>query len=70
MVDSQELERVNSANLLGVTISHNLTWNDHVSEIIIKKAAKHLYFLVQLKKTRVPRQDWYYFVILVYGQFY
>ena len=56
VVDNQELERVNRAKLLGVTKSYNLTWNDHVSEII-KKAAKHLYFLVQLKRARVPRQD-------------
>ena len=56
VVDNQELDRVNSAKLFDVTISYTLTWNDHVSEII-KKAAKRLYFLVQLKTTRVPRQD-------------
>ena len=33
VVDNQELEKVSSAKLLGVTISYNLTWNDHVSEI-------------------------------------
>lgn len=38
VVNNQELERVNSAKLLGVTISYNLTWNDRVSEIT-KKAA-------------------------------
>ena len=54
VVDNQELERVNSAKLLGVTISYNLTWNDHVS-VITKKAAKRLYFLVEVKRARVPR---------------
>ena len=45
-----------SAKLLGLTISSNLTWNEHISDVI-KKASKRLYFLVQLKRSRVPRQD-------------
>ena len=56
VVDGKELERVTSAKLLGLTISSNLTWNEHVSDVI-KKASKRLYFLVQLKRSRVPRQD-------------
>ena len=40
----------------GLTISDNLTWNAHVSEII-KKASKKLYYLVQLKRARVPPSD-------------
>ena len=55
-VDGKELERVTSAKLLGLTISSNLTWNDHIRDVI-KKASKRLYFLVQLKGSRVPRQD-------------
>ena len=35
-----------------VTISNNLTWNEHINEII-KKASKRLYFSSQLKRTRV-----------------
>ena len=56
VVDGNELERVTSAKLLGLTISSNLTWNEHVSDVI-KKASKRLYLLVHLKRARVPRQD-------------
>ena len=56
VVDGKELERVTSAKLLGLSISSNLTWNDHISDVI-KKASKRFYFLVQFKRSRVPRQD-------------
>ena len=32
VVDGNELEGVTSAKLLGLTISSNLTWNDHISD--------------------------------------
>ena len=41
---------------MGVTISGDLTWNAHITEVT-KKAAKRLYFLVQLKRARVPQKD-------------
>ena len=47
---------MNSAKLLGVTISNNLRWNGHINEII-KKVSKRLYFLSQLKRARVAKQD-------------
>ena len=47
---------MNSAKLLGVTISNNLRWNGHINEIL-KKASKRLYFLSQLKRARVTKQD-------------
>ena len=50
------LEVVDSAKLLGVTITSNLTWNLHVAEVI-KKASKRLYFLLQLKRDHVPKSD-------------
>ena len=43
------IKLVKDAKLLGVTISGDLTWNAHITEVT-KKAAKRLYFLVQLKK--------------------
>ena len=46
LINGEELEIVQSAKLLGVTISHNLSWNNHIFEIV-KKAAKRLYFLGQ-----------------------
>ena len=45
-VNGKEIELVDSAKLLGVTISNNLTWNAHIKEVI-KKARKRLYYLVQ-----------------------
>jgi hypothetical protein len=42
------MEKVSKAKLLGVTINNKLSWNDHIEEVI-KKAARRLYFLVQLK---------------------
>ena len=36
VVDGKELERVTSAKLLGLTISSNLTWKDHISDLIKK----------------------------------
>lgn len=56
LINGEELEIVQSAKLLGVTISHNLSWNNHIIEIV-KKAAKRLYFLVQLKRAKVPFSD-------------
>ena len=50
------IKLVKDAKLLGVTISSDLTWNAHVSEVT-KKTAKRLYFLLQLKRARVPQKD-------------
>ena len=68
VVDGKELERVTSAKLVGLTISSNLTWNEHISDVI-KKASKRLYFLVLLKRSRVPRHDTSTFTLLVYALF-
>ena len=38
--------------VLGLTISNDLTWNAHITEII-KKASKRPYFLIQLKRANV-----------------
>ena len=43
-IDDKEIEVVNSAKLLGITISDNLTWNAHINELV-KKTNKKLYFL-------------------------
>ena len=44
---------MSKVNVLGLTISNNLLWNDHVTETI-KKANKRLYSLVLLKRAGVP----------------
>ena len=42
--------------VLGVIIQDNLKWNQH-ADATVKKAAKRLYFLMQLKHTHVPAKD-------------
>ena len=56
IVNGKELEVVQHAKLLGVTISSDLSWNQHISNVV-KKASKRLYFLVQLKRARVSSKD-------------
>ena len=56
IVDGKELSVVSSAKILGVTLSSDLTWNDHVNEAI-RKANKRLYFLVLLKRAGVNPHD-------------
>ena len=43
LVDGKELETLEMAKILGVTISRNLKWNNHVNDCI-KKANKRLSF--------------------------
>ncbi len=61
-VNGKELEIVKSAKLLGVTVTSDLSWNVHINNVI-KKAAKRLYFLVQLKRANLPRKDLVLFYI-------
>ena len=55
-VHGKELELVDSAKLLEITITRDLSWNTHVNAVI-KKAAKRLYFLVQLKRAKASCND-------------
>ena len=56
IINGKGVETVKSAKLLGVTISNDLSWNEHVREVV-KKASKRLYFLVQLKRVRLPTSE-------------
>ena len=56
IIEGKEVELVTSTKLLGLTIANDPTWNVHVTEIT-KKANKRLYFLTQLKRAGVPKQD-------------
>ena len=47
---------MDSVKLLGVTISNNLTRQDHIDQVI-KKASKHIYLLIQLKRAKVPLNE-------------
>ena len=55
LLNGCKLETVDSAMILGVTISSNLKWNDVIESI--KKAKKCFYFPVLLRRARVPAKD-------------
>ena len=48
LINNNPIEVIESAKILGLYVSSNLKWNDHIHEII-KKAQKTLFFLSQLK---------------------
>ena len=48
--------------LLVVTVTSNLSWNEHINDEV-KKASKRLYFLVQVKRAKLPCKD----LVLFYG---
>ena len=50
------IDLVKSVKVLGVIIQDNLKWNQHV-DATVTKAAKRLYFLIQLKRAHVPAKD-------------
>jgi hypothetical protein len=63
IVSGKEVEVVNNAELLGLTITNQLTWNAQI-EKIIKKANKRLHFLVQLRiRERLPPENLVLFYI-------
>ena len=55
-LDGFVFERVNSAKVLGITISDDFKWNDHIFNIT-SKAAKRLYLLRQLKRAGICASD-------------
>ena len=56
IVNGEMLEVVDSAKILGLTVSNNLKWNNHIDQII-SKARKRLYFLSKLKRARVGTKE-------------
>jgi hypothetical protein len=56
VVCGNQLEVVTHARILGLTISSDLKWNKHILNTI-KKANKWFYFIVQLKRAKVPTAD-------------
>ena len=61
LVGSSLIEKVSCYKLLGVHLSHNLTWNEHVTRIV-KKGSKRLYAIRALKKCGLTDRQ----LILVY----
>ena len=56
ILNDKVLEIVDHAKILGLRVSCNLKWNDHVSEVV-KKASTRLYFLSQLKRSNVGSKE-------------
>ena len=61
LVGSTLIEKVSCYKLLGVHLSDNLTWNEHVNHIV-KKGSKWLYVIHTLKKCGLTDRQ----LILVY----
>lgn len=55
-INGTTIERVKNAKLLGVIISDDLTWGNHVDEIC-KKANKRLHYLVSLRRAGLSKED-------------
>jgi hypothetical protein len=55
-IDDGIIERVTAFKLLGVTITNDLSWNEHVSTICAK-AGRRLHLLTLLKRSSVPCAD-------------
>lgn len=62
IINDKEIEVVSKAKLLGLTISNDLKWNAHI-ENTSKKVSSRLYFLRQLKRTKLPSEDLLLFYI-------
>ena len=56
IIEGNPVEVVKHAKLLGVILSDDLTWNMHVDSIV-KKAAKRVYMLYQLKRAGIRQTD-------------
>ena len=56
IVNNKDIEVVHSVKLLGLTITDNLKWNNHI-ESVCKKISARLYFLRHLKRAKLPSKD-------------
>ena len=56
LIQGQTTVRVEKAIILGMSITQDLKWNEHVNKIT-KKAAKRLYLLKQLKRSGLDSKD-------------
>ena len=61
-IHNNPLEVVRCAKILGLTISNDLKWNEHVQQIT-KKSRKRLYCLTQLKRANVGTKELLQFYI-------
>ena len=61
VINGKDIDVISKAKVLGLTLSSNLKWNNHVDEIV-KKSCKRLYCLSQLKRSglRTPELIQFY----------
>ena len=52
-IEGDSIEMVDGAKLVGLNIQNNLKWDTHIKKMT-RKAKKQLYFLLQLKRSKVP----------------
>ena len=55
-IENQIIEVVSDVKVLGLNICNNLAWNKHITELV-KKTSKRIYFLIQLKRAKIPIQE-------------
>ena len=55
-INNTELVKVKTAKLLGLIISDDLTWTEHINSIC-KKASKRLYYLILLRRSGLGKKD-------------
>ena len=68
LINNKSIDVVPSVKLLGLTISEDLKWNQHVMDIC-KKVSSRLYFLRQLKRAKVPYlKNLFDFIQLVFAR--
>ena len=68
LMSGSVIEQVPSYKLLGVHLSHNLSWSIHC-DYIVKRARKHLYVLRVLMKSDLPPAVSFGFIVALCGPF-
>ena len=65
VIDGNELQRVSSAKLLGLTITSNFTWNEHIGDVI-KKSFKVSVCFSAVKKIKSSSAGYVHFLHCLY----
>uniref|UniRef100_A0A3P9CV01 Reverse transcriptase domain-containing protein n=1 Tax=Maylandia zebra TaxID=106582 RepID=A0A3P9CV01_9CICH len=53
-IGSEAVERVSSFKFLGVTVTEDLSWGNHITSVV-RKAQQRLYYLRRLRSAHIPR---------------
>jgi len=59
-ISAKPVEQVSEYKILGVTVNASLKWDSHINAVT-SKAAKRLWFLKELKRAGVDKEDLAYF---------